>query len=381
MGDKCGQCETLRYNVPMARYRKLLIVLPLGLAVMVMALYSHHLDDWYVNQNQPASALLGSERVAENLARSQNISLDDGQQEVPSTIEDQSNTEVSQDITTANKNITVSGWVGTEFGENIAFETVVLFSPSQKTYHSTVTGPSGEFKFTDLKPGWDYVLKVSPQGMFKRYTKSQIKLRSDQEVHNIVLESISLGILSGRMVDPYDRPVTGIKLYIHAEKSVDFWTTTIITDANGGFSVAEFPQGRFQVATKGRYQAVTKGQQSLLATGLNFDPVTAVPVKLTIDLGPYTLDGRIYDESGQTFDGADVFLNWALHENGVRIRSTRKVSVDAGGEFQFTGLGPGDHELIATAWRGNTFKQTVRQTVNMGVDSGELTILFNTLQD
>jgi hypothetical protein len=355
----------------MARYRNLLIVLPLGLAAIVMALYSQHLDDWYVKQNQPASALLGSERVAENLARSQSNSLDEGEQEVPSTIKEQSNTEASQDITTANKNITVSGWVGTEFGENIAFEKVVLFSPSQKTYHSIFTGPSGEFKFTDLKPGWDYVLKVSPQGKFKSYTKSQIKLRSDQEVHNIVLESIPLGILSGRMVDPYDRSVTGIKLYIHADKSVDFWTTTIITDANGGFSVAEFPKGRFQVATK--------GQQSLVATGLYFDPDTTVPVKLTIDLGPYTLDGRIYDESGQTFDGAEVFLNWALHEHGVRIRSTRKARADANGEFRFTGLGPGEHELIVSAWRGSTFKQTLKQMVNLGVDSGELIIVFNTL--
>jgi len=355
----------------MARYRKLLIVLPIGLAAIVMVLYSHPLVDWYFKQNQPVYALLGSERVAENLARSQNIPLDDSEQEVPSTIEDQSITEISQDITPTSQNITISGWVGTEFGENIGFEKVILYSTSQKTYHSIVTGPTGEFIFTDLKPGWDYVLKVSPQGMFKRYTKSQIKLRSDQEVHNIVLESIPLGILSGRMVDPYDRPVTGINLLIQTVETTDFWNANATTDTNGSFSVTGFPKGRFRL--------MAKGQQIFTATGLKFDPDTTVPVNLTIDLGPYTLDGRIYDESGQTFDGADVFLNWALHENGVRFRSTRKVSVDAGGGFQFTGLGPGDHELVATAWRGSTFKQTINQTVNVGVDSGELIIVFNTL--
>jgi hypothetical protein len=358
----------------MARYRKLLIVLPLGLAAIVMALYSQHLDDWYLKKNQPASALLGSERVAENLARSQSNSLDEGEQEVPSTIKEQSNTEASQDITTANKNITVSGWVGTEFGENIAFEKVVLFSPSQKTYHSIFTGPSGEFKFTDLRPGWDYIFKVSPQGMFKHYTKSQIKLRSDQEVHNIVLESIPLGVLSGRIADPYDRPVTDLELLIQTVET-DFWTTNAITDANGTFSVAGFPKGRFRL--------MARGQQTFTASRLNFDPDTAVPINLTIDLGPYNLEGHIYDESGQTFDGADVFLKWALHENGVRIRSTRKVSASTSGKFRFTGLGPGEHELVVSAWRGNTFKQTIKQTikqtVNMGVDSGELIVVFNTL--
>ena len=371
VGGKCGQWKILRYNVPMARYRKLLIVSPIALAAIVMALYGHQLVDRNPEQNQWVSVEPGSEQAQQTQAGSQIIPLDDGEQEVPLTIEDQSVTEVSQDISPTSQNITISGWVGTELGENIAFETVELFSPSQKTYHSIVTGPSGQFKFTDLKPGWDYVLNVSPQGMFKRYTKSQIKLRFDQEVHNIVLESIPLGILSGRMVDPYDRPVTGINLRIQTEETTDFWYAKATTDANGSFSVAEFPKGRFRL--------MAKGQQIFTATGLNFDPVIAVPVNMTFDLGPYNLRGRIYDESGQTFDGADVFLNWVLHESGVRIRSTRKASADANGEFRFIGLGPGEHELIVSAWRGNTFKQTVKQMVNLGVDSGELIIVFNTL--
>ena len=370
----------------MARYRKLLIVSPIGLAAIVMALYSHQLVDWNPKHNQSAYVESGSEQAEKNQVSNQNITPADDGHEVPTSIEDRSITEVSQDETPTSQNITVSGWVGTEFGENIAFETVVLFSPSKKTYHSIVTGPSGEFKFTDLKPGWDYVLKVSPQGMFKRYTKSQIKLRFDQEVHNIVLESIPLGILSGRIVDPYDRAVTGINLLIQTVETV-YWTTSVMTDANGSFSVAEFPKGRFQVVTKGKHpvatnwthQVATKGQYLLRATGLNFDPVIAEPVNMIFDLGPYNLGGRIYDESGQTFDGADVYLNWVLHESGVRIRSTRKASADVNGEFRFTGLGPGEHELIVSAWRGNTFKQTVKQMVNLGVDSGELIIVFNTL--
>jgi hypothetical protein len=153
----------------------------------------------------------------------------------------------------------------------------------------------------------------------------------------------------------------------------DSWTTNVITDANGSFSVTEFPIGRFKVAIK--------GQQTLRAAGLNFDPDTGVPVILTIDLGPYNLVGRIYDESGQAFDGADIFLNWALHENGVRIRSARKASANASGEFRFTGLGPGNHELVVTAWRGDTFRQTVKRSVNLGVDSEELIIVLNTFQD
>ncbi len=76
-------------------------------------------------------------------------------------------------------------------------------------------------------------------------------------------------------------------------------------------------------------------------------------------------------------------MNWALQENDVRIRSIRQVSADTGGEFRFTGLGPGDHELVVSAWRDNTvgkiIKRTIRQTVNVSVDPQELIIFINTL--
>ena len=355
----------------MARYRKLLIVSPIGLAAIVMALYSQSLVEWNPEQNQPVYAVSEPERADKKQASSQAIPAGNSKPEVQPVIEDHLITGDSQAITTVSNSITLSGWVGTEFGENIAGEVVILYSSTLRAYYSINTSSSGEYIFTGLKPSYDYAIKVSPQGLFKRYTKFPIKLRSNQEVHNIVLESIPLGILTGGISDPYGRPVTGIELLIQTAE-IDYWSANVITDANGSFSVDEFPKGRFQLSIK--------GQQLLNATGLKFDPDTSESVCLTIDYGPYYLSGRIYDASGQTFDGADVSLNWALQENGVRIRSTRQTNVDANGEFRFTGLGPGDHELVVTARWGKIYgqmkKQTIRQTVNVGVDPGELNIFF-----
>jgi hypothetical protein len=354
----------------MTRYRKLLIVSSIGLAAIVIAFYSHPLVDWYPKQNQPVSAVSNSERRDDNQASSQKIPLGNSNQEVQSTIDGQAIAEISRDINTISKNITLSGWVGTEFGESIAGETVILYSPSQKARYSIVTDNSGEFQIADIKPGWDYVIKLYPQGMFKGYTKSQIELRSDQEVHDIILESISVGMLIGRIVDPYDRPVADIELFVTTVEK-DYSTTNVLADANGNFRLTEFPKGKFRV--------VIKAQQFVRATGLKFDPDTGEPVILTVDLGPYNIGGGIYDESGQAFDGADVFLNWSLYENGVRTVSTRKTSVNSTGKFRFTGLGPGNHELIVTAWKGNTFKKTIKRTINVGVDSGELIMVLNTI--
>jgi len=358
----------------MARYRKLIIVSPIVLAAIVLAFYRHQLVDRNPEQSLPAQAVSDLQRADGNQAGSQTITPDNGNLAVQSRVVDLPITEHSQEIRTTSENITVSGWVGTEFGENIAGETVILYSASLQARYSSITGSSGEFIFTDLKPTWDYTLKVSPKGMFKRYTRFPIKLRFEHEVHNIVLEAIPLGLLTGRIVDPYDRPVTGIELLIKTGE-IDSWSTNVTTDANGVFSVAGFPKGKFQLATVER--------QLLRATGLKFDPDAGEPFGLTIDLGLYNLWGRIYYESGHTFEGASVFLNWSLRENGIRIRSTRQASADASGEFQFTGLGPGEHELVVSAWRIDTFgqiiKQTVRQTVNVGVDPRELNIFFNVL--
>jgi hypothetical protein len=280
----------------------------------------------------------------------------------------------SQVIFTAVASITLSGWVGTEFGENRAGETVVLYSSNLRTRHSVITGISGDFIFTDLKPSWDYALRVSPQGMFKRYVKFPIKLSFEEEVHNIVLESIPLGTVSGRIADPYGRPVAGIELFIKTLE-VDSWSASVITDTHGDFSLTGFPTGKFELAIK--------GEQSLTATGYKFSPVVGELITLTIDVGPYHIRGQIYDESGQTLDNARVFLNWELQENGIRIRSIRQTSADARGEFQFTGLGPGNHELVISAWKGGSSgqatKYTTRQTVNVGIDAGEMNIYLNTL--
>ena len=365
--------EFRQYNVSMVHYRKLLRVSLIALATIVMALYSHHLVDSNSIQIQPDYAVSESWQADKIQLGIQIIAPDDVHQEVqPST--EIFITEDSQDITPVIENITLSGWVGTEFGQIFAGETVVLYSPNLGARYSAVANSSGEFIFTDLKPSYDYTLKVFPRGMFKRYVKFPIKFKTDREVHNIVLEPIPLGILTGRITDLYGRPVTSIELSIKTLE-IDSWSTNVITDANGSFSVGAFP--------KGRYQLAIKEQQSLRASGLKFDPDAGESINLTIDLGPYSLRGHIYDESGRTFDGASVFLKWALQQNGVRIRSTRQLNVDASGEFLFSGLGPGDHELVVSAWRDDTFgqttKQTIRQTVNMGVDPEEIVIYLNTL--
>ncbi len=265
----------------------------------------HHFVELTPNQNQLIDIEPESKRTGLAQSNFQVTTADDRNKQVLAIVDDQFVKPEAPEITDPAASITVSGRVETEFGEIIAGETVIFFSPSLKTHYSMLTGDYGEFTFTDLKPAWDYVLKVSPQGLFKRYTKSHIKLRFVQEIHNIVLESIPLGVLTGGIVDSYNRPVAGIELSMQTVET-DFWSADAVTDANGTFSVAAFPKGKFRV--------ITTGQQTVRATGLNFDPDVGDHVSLTIDLGPYNVGGRIFDESGRAFDGASVNMIWGTAE-------------------------------------------------------------------
>ena len=76
----------------------------------------------------------------------------------------------------------------------------------------------------------------------------------------------------------------------------------------------------------------------------------------------------------------NVLRPWVVvndFEGGVILRSTGKTRADRFGRFRFAGLGPGRHELVATAWHSDSDLRTVRQTVNLGVESGELILLVD----
>ena len=102
------------------------------------------------------------------------------------------------------ESVSLSGRVAREYGDLRVDETVVLHLPSQSMHYSTSTGSSGEFTFSDIKPAMDYVLKISPHGMYKRFSHSPLQLLIDQEMPAIVLEAIPVALLVGNIVGPHE---------------------------------------------------------------------------------------------------------------------------------------------------------------------------------
>ena len=111
---------------------------------------------------------------------------------------------------------------------------------------------------------------------------------------------------------------------------------------------------------------------------MDFDPDGIDPVTINVDIDPYSLSRYICDESGETIDGPNVVVVWTAENDGVTSGSTRQAITETRGAFRFFGLGPGDRELIVFAWGEGAFKQTVKQNVNLGVDSVQLNVVLKT---
>ena len=353
----------------MLRFRKPLLYL--SIVVATIGFFGHWFIDSNPEQEEREHGLSDSERIGTNhyLNQTQPAGVvKPGTQQTPDD-DVYVGMEDGEEVNFKNQNVVVGGTIATDFGEVVAGETVSFYSESLNERFSTISGSNGEFLITDIKAATDYRVTVSPRGMFKRYTKSPIDLSFNQGVHNIVLETLPVGVLSGKVVDFFDRPVPNFELSIRTEEK-DSWAIDAMTDESGAFSVNDFPKGGFQV-TSG-------SMQSFNATGLYYDPDVINPVTIHVDIGRYSLSGYIYDESGKAIDGANVVVVWTAENDGVTSEATRQAITDPSGAFRFFGLGPGEHELIVFAWGEGAFKQMVRQTVNLGVDSGQVNVVLNT---
>ena len=349
------------------RYRKPLLTF--AVVVATVGLFGYWFINWNPEQEQREHGLLESESTRTNHNLSQTPLVDivkPGAQPAPNN-DDYVRMEDGGKVYFQNQNVIVWGTIETDLGEVMAGETVAFYSESLNERFATISGSNGEFVITDIKAATDYRVTVSPRGMYKRYTKSPIDLSFNQVVHNIVLETLSIGVLNGRVVDFFDRPVPNFHLSIRT-KEKDSWSIDTMTDESGAFSVTDFPKGGFEVSSG--------SMQSFNATGLYFDPDDIDPVNINVDLGPYSLSGHIYDESGKNIDGANVVVVWTAENDGVTSESTRQTVTDTSGAYRFFGLGPGDHELIVFAWGEGASRQMVRRTVNLGVDSAQVNVVL-----
>lgn len=197
--------------------------------------------------------------------------------------------------------------------------------------------------------------------MYKRYLRV-MEIDSNETHLNIVLEILPTGPLSGRIIDINGNPIPGFLLSLRSSIKPT-WSRHVATDTLGQFRVPGFPLGPYEVSSMSGLL--------LTITGLKFAGEME-PVELTVDSGPYSITGRIYDHMGKPLGGAGVFLDWTFNRGEVRNFTARRTATDPEGRFSISGLGEGAHDLLLVASRESVY----RREIDLGRESGRLDVVM-----
>jgi hypothetical protein len=133
-----------------------------------------------------------------------------------------------------------------------------------------------------------------------------------------------------------------------------------LTDADGQFSFANLPAGRYQLQmSKARYVPTSLGARRSGESGRPFDLAEGQKLEaatVTLQLAG-VLTGRVVDDLGDPMAGVTVMaMKYRTMDNGRELMPTsRPVQTDDTGSFRIFGLSPGSYVLAARAEESNRF--------------------------
>jgi protocatechuate 3,4-dioxygenase beta subunit len=236
--------------------------------------------------------------------------------------------------------VSVVGSVRTERGGPIAGATVVFGSPELRTHYQTISDPDGNFEISNVVIGSGYQLRVLPNGSYFDYSRDQILVSEDGNSFEVVLEALSMGRLTGRMVDLEGDPIPDFRIWL-LSTGASRNALPISSDEQGYFELADAPAGSLTFDTRASPRHIVRGVY-LPADGER-------EVSLVLDWGALEMTGEVLDDRGDPVGGAEVKLSWSDTNGEIQSTSSRTTRTDPGGSFRFDQLGPGEHLLEVRA--------------------------------
>jgi hypothetical protein len=239
-------------------------------------------------------------------------------------------------LETLGESVEIRGTLSTRDGERIAGENVHLNSVSLRTRYAASTDEDGNFSFPAVKVASDYRLMILPEGGYRDYEREALEVTRRTPRLDIVLEPLSTGRLSGRMLDVRGEPVSDFRLWLRSTEAQGR-TIPVSSNDSGYFLVEDAPEGPLML--------VTRSQPHMQIAGITLFPGMEKDVDLVLDWGDAALEGRVLDDRGSPIGGARVSLSWSHDRGAAHSSSLRETVTDEAGVFRFTQLGPGDHEV------------------------------------
>lgn len=212
---------------------------------------------------------------------------------------------------------------------------------NDKNEASAVTDADGAYRLTGLagQSGTRYKMaRDTPEG-YRRPTSMERKMVTLDESGSVSGADFTLHPevpLSGTVVDSRDRPVDGASVTLAG--GIDLYVAeTTETDGSGRFSFHRLPPtGDLSIAAR-RGEAQASGPQTFT---LPDEGITDLKLVLAETCA---VSGVVVDSSGTALEGYTVHC---LRVPQVRTGDPESGPSDRRGQFEVTGIAPGDYELV-----------------------------------
>jgi uncharacterized surface anchored protein len=266
----------------------------------------------------------------------------------------------------------VSGVITDESGVTIAGAVIAVQSSIDGgpiILTRVISGVDGRYQVGGLNPG-SYLLNVTALNF--QNTFAGVRVDSDQQTVQNFTMLASPGIIIGGVTDPNGSPVFAASIDIRVTNANGITVYSLFTDPEGGFEADNLAPSTYTVF------AGALGFRTATAS-VTVLPASAASVTLVLYPNPGSIQGRITDAvTGGGLAGAIINVN---DQNSFLVQT---VIADSGGNYQITGLPPGNYTLIAQAsnYQSNAFGAIVQSDAitpvdfalasNPGIISGQL---------
>ncbi len=257
----------------------------------------------------------------------------------------------------------VAGVIFTETGVLSGDDRIELYSSSVNKGYVTKSNASGYFQFENVSSATDYLLTVTPRGMFKRYREKEVSIQPAESRLLIKLEVLPVDVLHGVVVNMDGIPVSGFRLRVRSEEKTK-WVLDIVTNSIGQFRLDNVPIGGLSLSSM-------QGQV-LSTTGYRHIGNQLLPLTLVVDEGPHKITGFVFDQYNEPVAGANVMLSWNNTEGTTSTSAYRRTITNLGGFFSIKGVGRGKHDLVVVDSSG----AADRRTLNVINEFTDLTVVL-----
>lgn len=233
----------------------------------------------------------------------------------------------------------VLGWVQAE-KKPVAKAQVLLQTLDGADQYQSATDAQGLFIVPEVALGI-YEFTVIPSSDYYIFTQQGLEVGPFGEELSVTLQPVEKGVLKGHLVDIHDQPVADFGLWLTSQSPRVSGSHRLVSDYSGYFEIGPVPLGEVRIASYSIPQIHVRG----VTVTDDADATT----QITLDIGGYLLEGYVADSQSNPIRGAQVALIWSHERGGVLSHSARNAVSDETGYFDFSGIGPGTHQLNVSA--------------------------------